>query len=113
MTHVDLFFLFMLAHHSTTLFPYTTLFRSTHDVSAFSLNAPFPYLNDFHHVALAWDNSTAKIYVDGVEAASAAYANPGPLKNSGVDFSIGGEIGGAGRKFIGIMDDVRLFNAAL
>ena len=69
-----------------------------------------PSANQFHHVACTWDGTTARLYVDGVQAASSAQvltpaANTAPL-------SIG-QFGGDADRLDGVVDEVRIYRRAL
>lgn len=67
---------------------------------------------EWHHVAGTWDGSEAKIYVDGVEEASGAFA--GPITTSDVPVEIGYRSGvSSPLLFTGAIDEVVIFNEAL
>jgi hypothetical protein len=63
------------------------------------------------HVALTWDGATARLYVNGVQAASRALA--GPIAAGNQPLRIGGGASFAGEFFEGRIDEVRLYNRAL
>ena len=71
-------------------------------------------INAWHHVALTWDESTRKAYVDGVEvintADSTAITYPAAL-----DFLIGNitDSAAAARMWDGLIDEVRIYSTAL
>lgn len=63
-----------------------------------------------YHVAVAWDTSEAKLYINGtLDATSSSW---GTLTGAGDDLAIGKEILAAagGRYFDGLIDDVRIWN---
>lgn len=69
--------------------------------------------NTWHHLAMRWNNETLDIFVDGCLKASQPYT-PIPI----VGLSYGGEYplfvgmaGGGGGKFIGQLDDLRLYQS--
>ena len=65
---------------------------------------------EWHHVAGTWDGSEAKVYVDGVEEASAGFA--GPISTSDVPVEIGFRTAGS-IVFMGTIDEVAIFDQAL
>jgi hypothetical protein len=65
---------------------------------------------EWHHVAGTWDGSEIKVYTDGVEEASVAFA--GPISTSDVPVEIGRREAGA-IVFTGAIDEVGIFNKAL
>ena len=68
--------------------------------------------SEWHHVAATWDGSEIKVYTDGVEEASVAFA--GPISTSDVPVEIGRRGGSGGTKvFTGAIDEVAIFNQAL
>lgn len=79
------------------------------------LQTPFSSWNEWKHVAATWDGSTMRIYVDGCEAASAAYA--GNIGYDGNPVIIGADDDGGGvpgnAPFHGLIDEVRISRVAL
>ena len=66
--------------------------------------------NTWHHVALVWDGSTKKIFLDGVEDVGAEGSVSGTLAPDGAA-TIGND-GDFNRVFDGIIDEVRVSNIA-
>ena len=62
------------------------------------------------HLATTWDGSTLRLYVDGVQKASRAFA--GPIRVSSGPLKIGGNAVW-GEWFSGRIDDVRVYNRGL
>jgi hypothetical protein len=67
-------------------------------------------LNNWHHVCGTYDGTTARIYVDGTEAASAS--EPGGITSASETVYIGGRPS-AVDYFDGYMDDIRIYDRAL
>ncbi len=72
--------------------------------------------NAWHHVAGSYDGSTVRLYLDGVEVASAVQA--GPITYDAAPLCIGSEASATdcrsgGGFFFGAIDEVRLFGRAL
>lgn len=65
---------------------------------------------EWHHVAATWDGAEIKVYTDGVEEVSVAFA--GPIGTSDVPVEIGRREAGA-LIFVGAIDEVAIFNRAL
>lgn len=72
----------------------------------------------WHHVALSWDGSTVRHYVDGAEVFSRALS--GALADQASGLGVGcrsvpgdGSLGGAGSWFVGVIDEVALYRRAL
>lgn len=76
-----------------------------------TINAPtgLVTLNQWHHVAVTFDGSTAAMYIDGVRAASGAYTLGDGLDST---FWIGRNES-LNERFDGYLDDIQLFNYAL
>jgi hypothetical protein len=69
--------------------------------------------NTFHHVAVAWDGGTARIYVDGILRFSGAGVGSSP-EDTGEVITIGARTGGTGFVLTdGAIDDVRIYARAL
>lgn len=69
----------------------------------------------WHLVAGTFDGSVLRVYVDGTEVGSSV-SDPGPLVyglRDANDLDIGSYPGCAGRSFIGLIDDVTIWNRAL
>lgn len=63
----------------------------------------------WHHVAGTWDGSEIKLYIDGVEEGTAAFA--GPISTSDVPVKIG--FRGSGSPLRAVVDEIAIFNRAL
>lgn len=64
-----------------------------------------------HHCAATYDNVTIRVYVDGVQVASVAFAN-GALGQNGAAMAIGRNQGGV-NYFNGTIDEVAIYTTAL
>ena len=71
-------------------------------------------LNQWSHLAGAWDGANLKLYTNGVLARSASLQLPA-IGNSGCPFSIGGinSCGYSGQYFPGLIDEVSFYDRAL
>jgi hypothetical protein len=67
-------------------------------------------VNTWSHVALTWNGSTMRLYINGVEAASRARG--GPMQTTTAPLRIGGN-SPYGEFFLGRIDEVRVYNRAL
>jgi RHS repeat-associated protein len=67
--------------------------------------------NTWAHLAVSYDGSQIKVYVNGSEVASEPAS--GPIETSGGDLSIGGTAAFADQWFDGLIDEVRVYNRAL
>ena len=88
-------------------------------------NAGKAKINDgyWHHVALTWDGSTIKIYVDyaidkkASNSSERTYSKDGTIDYSGTATWIGGygtyDLSNGGRKFPGLIDEIRVSSGAL
>ena len=72
--------------------------------------ANFPALSSWRYVAVTYDGSFQKIYINGVEAASRAQT--GTISVNINDLLIG-QIQAGGQAFQGSLDDVAIYNRAL
>jgi RHS repeat-associated protein len=63
------------------------------------------------HLALTYDGSNVKLYVNGSEVASGAAT--GPIQTTGGDLTIGGTAVFADQWFAGLIDEVRVYDRAL
>ena len=66
------------------------------------------------HVAATWDGTTIRLYYNGVQESSLAFA--GPIATNTIPLALGAQVTGAGvasRWFDGEMDDVRVYDRAL
>jgi hypothetical protein len=63
----------------------------------------------WHHICLTYDGTTARLYADGVEVASAAKSWNLPLSRA----HIGRQVNDAAEFWDGAVDDVRIYNKAL
>ncbi len=68
------------------------------------------YLNQWVHVAAVYNGSTAKIYINGTEHASASQT--GTLRNSTGVLGLGGQTSVNSSTLTGMMDQVRVYNYA-
>jgi hypothetical protein len=66
----------------------------------------------WQHVALTWDATTYRVYVDGTERANGTFTGFTAL-NTFVDIGNTGNSASRGEGFSGEIDDVRMFNRAL
>jgi hypothetical protein len=67
----------------------------------------------WHHVGFVWDGSRRYLYADGVEAAEDA-DNVAALKSTAGGLNLGAGKGlEAGTFWLGLLDDVRIYNQAL
>ncbi|MBF0122349.1 MAG: hypothetical protein HQL21_02935 [Candidatus Omnitrophica bacterium] len=66
----------------------------------------------WHHVAATYQNGQQRLYYDGALVASATFAGPLPSNSSSVTIG-GGEYGSYHHKWIGDVDEVRLYNRVL
>jgi len=67
--------------------------------------------DQWHHVAGTYDGNDVRLYIDGVEAASTAFA--GTIRNISYDLNIGSNDQEAGRFYDGAIDEVRIYNRVL
>ena len=76
-----------------------------------TINAPVGVVtqNNWHHVAVAFNGSSAVLYIDGVRAASGSYTLGDGLDST---FWIGRNES-INERFDGYLDDIRIFNYAL
>ena len=81
--------------------------------NAIKLVSPLPVVaGTFYHIAFVLDSITAKLYIDGVEQANAAFLGTGSLNTS--DIIIGARTASASAQFFkGDIDEVRLWNRAI
>jgi hypothetical protein len=99
-------------------YPYAIQFNTDQEVYAtinastrFNSSPPLPnFPGEWAHLCLTYDGSDLILYKDA-EAASEVAAS-GALQQNDLSLSIGGRLN-SGQDFIGIIDDVRLFNRAL
>jgi len=73
--------------------------------------APLP-LNEWHHLAITYEDGAQFIYIDGVVAASGTTATPGLTQNN-VPVLIGTDLDFHSRRFNGLIDEVRLYDGPL
>ncbi|RKS53955.1 putative secreted protein (Por secretion system target), partial [Gillisia mitskevichiae] len=64
------------------------------------------------HVAVTYNGSEIKMYINGVENSSINYTNTPPISNNSLALAIGAGSDGF-RGIMGAMDDVRIYNTAL
>ncbi len=74
-------------------------------------NKGVPTFNQWYHIALTYDGSALRLYVDGVEKNNISPVN-GNLRINSRDFTIGSN-GGAQKFFKGTIDEVCIWNVAL
>jgi hypothetical protein len=67
-------------------------------------------VNAWSHVAVTWDGSIMRLYVNGVEVAN--HARTGTLQTTTTPLRIGGN-SPYGEFFLGRIDEVRIYNRAL
>jgi chitodextrinase/glucose/arabinose dehydrogenase len=72
--------------------------------------SPALAVNTWSHVALTWDGSIMRLYINGVEAANRA--RTGPLASTTAPLRIGGNFP-YGEYFLGRIDEVRVYDRAL
>ncbi|HUT46728.1 MAG TPA: LamG-like jellyroll fold domain-containing protein [Sedimentisphaerales bacterium] len=98
-------------------YPYALQFSSSLSIRA-TINASGRYdtstipnfPGEWAHLCFTYDGSVLILYKDGEEAVRINAS--GDLQQNDLSLSIGGRLG-SGQNFIGIIDDVRLFNRAL
>ena len=73
------------------------------------LKAGFWEIGAWHHIALTYDGTTARLYADGIEVASAAKTWNLTLARA----HIGRQVNSAAEFWDGLIDDVRVYNVAL
>lgn len=67
----------------------------------------------WHHLALTWDGSTLRMYIDGAVSGT-TFSGTGALNDTSQNnFYIANDEGGSGTFFNGLIDDVRIYNRAL
>ena len=66
---------------------------------------------EWGHLCMTYDGSTLIMYKDGEEAGRTGAS--GKLQQNNLSLSIGGRLNYSGHDFVGIIDDVRLYNHAL
>jgi hypothetical protein len=70
--------------------------------------------NTWYYIALTYNGSSGKIYVNGVEDAANTVSYPVPSNNNTLNIGAGGDsYYGFSNEFQGIIDEVRLFRVAL
>ncbi len=79
-------------------------------IGAAALEVAHVVLNRWVFHAGTYDGGTMRIYIDGIEAASAA--NTGNIPTNSAPFRIG-SLGWSGDSYDGFMNDVRIYNRAL
>ena len=77
--------------------------------SWYTYSVPYPSLNTWHHVALTYDGSYVKIYVDGV--LSGSWSQTGTIVTNANPLTIGSQPG-YGEYFKGSVDEIRIWNVA-
>ena len=73
------------------------------------LGAPFPSRNAWHHLAATYDGSFIRIYINGVQAASAPQT--GAITTNANNLAIGNQLGYS-EFFGGRVDEIRIWNVA-
>ncbi|KAA3657835.1 MAG: LamG domain-containing protein [Calditrichaeota bacterium] len=68
-------------------------------------------LDEWHHVAITWDGTTLKFYLDG--QADGEHALTGPLGTNDEPLHIGADFPGGDEFWNGAIDEVKLWNVAL
>jgi hypothetical protein len=64
------------------------------------------------HVAITYDGSTLRMYIDGKEDSRQSYSSPPPVNMNDLELTIGSGFNGY-RGLQGAMDDIHIFNTAL
>ncbi len=68
---------------------------------------------EWHHVCGTYDGAKIRLYVDGVEDPKSPMAYSGGITTNGEPVYIGGNSEWTGRKWNGLIDDVRIYSYAL
>ncbi len=100
---------YSLAHTIDGLHPLVRLTKNN-AYQTFSPTAQTGF-GKWHHLAVTWDGTTIKFYIDGVDRGT--YTWEGPFPNSTSKLMIGSDPPGDTEYFRGIMDDFRIYNHAL
>lgn len=90
-------------------------FNQSSSGDTYRLNSKSSYPSDgntWMHVAVTYNGSIMKMYINGMENSSKSYSNSIPLTQNDLNLSIGAEDDGF-RGLQGVMDDVRIYNTAL
>lgn len=93
-------------YNATAEATFTTFSPGANDVHGGTVNN-----NAWHHVAVTYDNSYKKVYVDGVEVASSAFSATVSQNNLNVRLGFNEEFASA--DYTGWLDDVRIYGKAL
>ncbi len=70
-----------------------------------------PTLNQWYHLTSTYDGTNVKWYINGSLVKTSAYGTK--TINNALDAYIGSYLGMADRSFIGLIDDIRIYNAAM
>ncbi len=70
------------------------------------------FTNHWAHIAMTFDSTRLRLYLDGREVATHILPVPGPLAECG-GLIIGGHRGGTGRNFDGLIDEVAMWSRVL
>jgi hypothetical protein len=75
-------------------------------------SGPYPFDDDWHHAAFAWDGETVRVYVDALEVGSVATTE---IVFDGAAINLGaGVSAGADAAYLrGALDEVRIYDVAL
>ena len=84
--------------------------QSTGTVRQITTAASVP-IGEWHHVAITYEPGAQRIYLDGVQVASAAYG--GQLRLNDLPLYIGVDYNFVSRAFDGLLDEVRIYDKAL
>lgn len=98
-----------------TLVPAVSTSTSPTEVPSSAFNCYLPrtlFTNRWAHVAMTFDTTHLRLYVDGTEVASHALPVPGPSAEFG-GLVIGGHRAGTGRNFDGLLDEIAIWQRVL
>lgn len=85
--------------------------RQQNTSDADSVSVTLDDTKPFHHIAVTYDGMTLRAYLDGAERASNGSTKP--LPSLSTSFVIGGDSDGNASPFLGVIDEVSLYDHAL